>query len=378
MTVEVDRDALLSAVRHVGDVVESRHTLPILRNLLVEATGGRLIVTGTNLDIEATAHLEATGDLAVTVDADKLLAAVQSLAPGSMTIAPIEGRPGVMLKRAKGQRTLATLPTQDFPKRQPLQNALRFSMAGASLLRLLDTTHPAMSTEEVRYYLSGVLLAEVDGQIHAVATDTHRLIKAECAAPDGAQGLPRIIVPSKTVTTLRRLLAKFEGDVTVEVEGMSALQVQIGNARILSKLVEGTFPDYARFIPAEGMHKFRVRRDALIDPVEAVAAVINAEGDKIKLRGVTIDLKQGDEHEVRARDNSGSAAREPFDVEYDGEPIMFGMNRNYVSGVVGVFAEDAMLSVSLNHPEAPVLFFSDKDPDLLAMIMPMHAQGAVS
>ncbi|RIA37498.1 DNA polymerase III beta subunit [Hephaestia caeni] len=372
VSVEVDRDALLAALRAVGDVVEARNTIPVLANLLLAVEDGVMTVTGTDLDVEVSATLPATGAIRTTAPKDKVLAAVASFRPGALTIAPVDGRSALTIRQGRGVRTITTLPADDFPKRTAPETALRFTMPAKGLLRLFETTRIAMSNEETRYYLVGVLLHIADRKLRAAATDGLRLIRAECAAPKGASKMADIIVPAKTVTHLCKLLAKVEADVAIAVaEGL--LTIDLPGIAVWSKLVDGAFPDYTRVIPAEGKNRLSVVRDALVDAAAAVTAVVNAEGDRIKHRGIAFDLAPGEEHELSARDQAGSSASEPFAATYVGEPIRFGMNSQLLTQVCGVFAEGAVLSAAIDGPGAAVRIVSDKDPDVLAVIMPMRA-----
>lgn len=372
MKLEIERDALLAALRQVVDVVQSRNTIPVLGNLLLVAEGGELRITGTDLDLQATARVIAAGELRTTVDKDKLLAAVTSLKPGLLTFDKTGNDP-LVIKQGRGQRKLTTLPAEDFPCRAQPENPAIFKLPAASLSRLFEATFCAMSKEEVRYYLGGVFLHIVDGKLRAAATDGHRMIRAEMAAPEGTEALRDTIVPDKTVNHMRRILAKADGEVTVRVSDR-AIQFEVGGAEIASKVIDGTFPDYERVVPGEQGNKLELARDALLDPVQAVAAVLSAEGDKIKVRSVAFNLKEGDDGcEVTGQDSGGTFAQEPLDVTYSGEPIRFGLNHGYAVSVGNIFSESAMLRLWIADPKAPIRVTSDKDPDLLAVIMPMRA-----
>ncbi|MDP1026376.1 DNA polymerase III subunit beta [Sphingomonas sp. KR1UV-12] len=371
MTVEVDRDALVAGVRSVIDVVAGRCTIPILANLLLDVSGGQFTITGADLDMQAASTIEASGELSTTVDAQKLLAAASSFKPGKLTLTPNTGKSGLVLRQGRGQRTLQTLPAADFPKREPLTNAKAFSIPAASLSRILDTTHFAQSRDETRYYLIGSFLHVAADKLKAAATDGHRLISVEVPLPEGAAGMPDTIVPASATSHLRKLLAKFEGSVAVEVTA-KAMTFTVGATRIITNVVDGTFPDYSRVIPPQGAHSLTTVRDALVEPVAAVTAVINAEGDKFKVRSVAFDLGGADGHLVRSRDQMGTTASEPLDGDLDGAPIEFGVNAAYFRSVVGAFAEKARVTINTSGPASPLRFTSDKDPDLIGVVMPMR------
>lgn len=370
MTIEIERDAFLAALRQVVDVVEARTTIPVLANLMLVAEAGRLSITGTNLDMEATVTVQAAGELDTTVPKDKLLAAVQSLKPGRLTLAMAEGRPAVTLKQGRAVRTLSVLSTRDFPKRKELEGGTTFRLPAKALTRLLDSCSVAQSTEETRYYLMGVFLHLAEGQLRAAATDGHRFIRAETAAPDDLASMPDVIIPTKAVALLRKQLSKSDAEVTVTfTEG--AFRVQHGAAQLIGKLVEGTFPDYTRVIPSPGRYTLAVDRDGLLEAVNGVAAVISAEGDKIKVRAIALETANGS-CTVSAQDTSGASASDELAGTFGGGDLRFGLNSTYAISVAGVFAEGASLDISLDSSSAALRITSDKDPDLLGVIMPMR------
>lgn len=373
MSVAVERDALAAVLRRVADVVESRTTIAITGNLLLVARNGELTVTGTDLDIQASAIVEAAGEIETTIDARKLVAAVTSLKPGTVTIAAVEGRAGaVTIKSGRGVRTLPTLPATDFPLRKDPEAATRFAMPAASLARLLDTTHVAMSSEETRYYLCGVYLHLTDGRMCAAATDGHKLVRSFVSAPEGSEGAAQIIVPTKTIGILRKLLVKAQGDAQVAITE-NVIEVQLAGTRIVSKTIDGTFPDYRRVIPDEASDVFRmvVTRDALIEAGGAVAAVVDGEGDS-KYRVLRFDLEAGKPVAVSARDQAGAQAHEEMEAAFTGEPTALGLNQRYVAAVASVFADGAAMTLCWAGPTAPVRITTDKDPDMVAVIMPMR------
>ena len=372
MTVEVERDALLAALRQVAGVVASRNTIAVLGNLLLIAEGGSLTVTGTDLDQTACARVDAAGSIKTTVDKEKLLAAVASFKAGRLTIDSVEGRAAVTIKQGRGVRTLPTLSPNDFPQLREPEGAVTFEVAGGVLSRLLEATHVAQCTDETRYYLQGVFMHVVDGKLRAAAADGFRMVRAEAEAPEGAVRMPGIIVPTKAVGHLRTLLSKVESAVTVVVTETIAV-FRIGDPRLATKLVEGTFPDYERTIPAKGGTILSVKRDQLIDAPAAVVSVVNAEGDKFKVRGVAIDLTQPDGPEVAARDQAGNAATEPLELVVTGDAIRFGVNQKFLAQAAGIFAAAATITLSIADPAAPMRLESDKDADLIAVIMPMRA-----
>lgn len=373
MTVEIERDALLGALQQVNGVIEARCTIPVLSNVLFVAQDGVVTLTGTDLDIEASATAPAIGEMKTTLPSDKILAAAKSFKPGKLTIAPVAGRSAVTIKQGRGVRTISTLPADDYPKMPALQGAAKFTMPSDALGRLFGACRVAQSTDETRYYLNGVFMHVIDDKLRAAASDGHRVIRAEVDLPSDAAGMGDIIVPTKAVTQILSLLGKVSGDIEIVVNE-KAIQLRLGVCTIISKLVEGTFPDYSRVIPAEGgAHVLTIIREQFIAPIAAVAAIVNAEGDKTKVRAVAFDFGSGDDaHEVSAKDATGTSATEPLEASFVGEPLRFGLNSQYGRDVAGIFAEGASLTISLDGPASPLRIVSDKDPDLIGVCMPMR------
>lgn len=373
MTIELERDALVTVLRQVIDVVEARTTIPILSNVLLAASAAQLTVTGTDLDIEVSASCPCAGEMSTTVDARKLLAAVTSLSGGRVTIAPAAGRTrAVTIKAGRGVRTLSALPVDDFPLRGAPTAATTYPLKAAALLRILDTCGIAQCTDEVRYYLVGVYLHRVGQHLVGAATDGHRLVRTEVPAPPESEGSPQVIVPTKGVTILRKLLAKASSaEVSVSVSER-AIEITAGTVRVCSKTVDGSFPDYSRVIPDSDGEAMTIStsRDVLMSAVGGVAAVIDADADK-KTRAVKMDFRPGALASVNASDQNGSAASEEFEADVAPAPVIVGMNARYVTSTLAVFSEGAALMMRVTDPKAAVRFWSDKDPDLTVIIMPM-------
>lgn len=371
MTMEIDRDALLGALREVATVVPGRTTIPVLANVLMECVDGKLSITATDLDLQATTTVEAAGELSITLPADKVQAAVQSLRPGRITLEPVANRLGSMrFKQGRNQRTLAGLPAKDFPQRGALEAAKSFSMPAAALARLLETTQAAQSTEETRFYLCGVLLHVSEGHLFAAATDGHRLIRCQADTPDGSVGMPDSIVGSKVVSLLRRLLSKFEGAVRLAFTERAAT-FALGQTVINAALIDGTFPDYRRVIPQPSTTKLIVSRNELSGAAGGVISVVSGEG-KDKVRRIKVDIGGDGECELSTKDDTGADASELVSGAVTGRAQAFGVNGKYFAGALGIFSDAAQVSIAFDDPAAPILITAETDPDLLAVVMPMR------
>ena len=248
MKITVERSELLKSLGHVHRVVERRNTIPILANVLIKADDGRLSLKATDLDLEVTDSIaaEVAPGGATTVPAHMFYDIVRKLPDGSQIVIEGSGERAVLSIRAGRSRfTLQTLPESDFPDLAAGEMSHSFKLAAGDLKRLIDKTQFAISTEETRYYLNGIYLHTIgtDGSttLRAVATDGHRLAQCELPLPEGAAGMPGIIMPRKTVGEVQRLIESGEGDVEIELS-TSKIRFTIGNVVLTSKLIDGTFP----------------------------------------------------------------------------------------------------------------------------------------
>ena len=255
MKVTIERSVLLKALGHVHRIVERRNTIPILANVLIEASDGKVALKSTDLDLEATEQVPAdvAQPGATTVPAHVIYDIVRKLPEGAQASLEIAGETGQLLLRSGRSRFyLQALPASDFPDITSGEFSHRFSLPAVELKRLIDNTQFAISTEETRYYLNGIFLhsVEVAGapMLRAVATDGHRLARVEIAAPKGASGMPGVIAPRKAVGEVLKLLEDLTQDVLVEISTAKA-RFHFGDVVLTTKLIDGTFPDYARVIP---------------------------------------------------------------------------------------------------------------------------------
>jgi DNA polymerase III subunit beta len=368
-SLNIERDTLLAAIRAVGQVVETRNTIPIVSNLLLEASDGTLRIRGTDLDMLAEIEIDATvfGPFATTADAGRLQSAVETMRPGLIAASLDHGV--LLLTQRRANRRLPTLPADQFPVIQLGNVEASFEIGAQVLLGLLDATQGSISTEELRYYLNGVFLHAPAGErLVAASTDGHRLSRAIADLPEGAASMPDIILARKGVNLIRRLLGDAEeGDhVPVQVTA-TKLEVRHGRFRLVAKLIDGTFPDYTRVIPYAKDRRLEVHSAEWARAMKAAAAVMNQ-----RTRGVRLDL---DAAEVKAIGSSpeGGQAVEPLDASYEGPALTIGVNAAYAAGISDMFGEAATLRLDFSDAAGPILITSPDRPALTAVLMPMHA-----
>ncbi|MGH6725663.1 MAG: DNA polymerase III subunit beta [Pseudolabrys sp.] len=371
MKVTVERAELLKSLGHVHRVVERRNTIPILANVLIKADKGKLSLKATDLDLEVTDSIaaEVSPSGATTVPAHMFYEIVRKLPEGAQIV--IEGsddRAVLSIRAGRSRFTLQTLPESDFPDLAAGEMTHKFTLAAGDLKRLIDKTQFAISTEETRYYLNGIYLHTAgtakSAMLRAVATDGHRLAQVELPLPQGAAGMPGIIVPRKTVGEVQRLIETGEGEVTIEVSA-GKIRFSIGEVVLTSKLIDGTFPDYGRVIPANNDKSLIVDKKDFEAAVDRVSTVSSERG-----RAVKLSITGGRLVLSVTNPDSGSATEE-IEVEYESDPLDIGFNSRYLLDIAAQI-EGEVAVLKLADPGSPTLI-QDKDAKgALYVLMPMR------
>jgi len=371
MKISIERAVLLKAVAQAQSVVERRNTIPILANVLIEAEGGDVSFRATDLDIEVVdkvpAMVERAG--ATTVNAVMLHEIVRKLPDGAtVALAADEAAGRLSIEAGRSSFSLATLPKEDFPVMASSEYAANFSAAAPVLRRLFDKSKFAISTEETRYYLNGVYMhvSEAEGGrvLRCVATDGHRLARIDADLPPGAEEMPGVIVPRKTVGELRKLLDDDEAQIAVSV---SETKVRFATPEIIltSKVIDGTFPDYTRVIPTGNTKKMEVDASEFAKAVDRVATVSSERSRAVKL--------QLDEDRLVLSVNApdAGAAEEELAVAYGDDRLEIGFNAKYLLEIASqVDRENAVFM--FNSAGEPALMREGNDTSAIYVVMPMR------
>lgn len=371
MKISIERGTLLKAVGQAQSVVERRNTIPILANVLIEAEGETVSFRATDLDIEvvdkAPAQVERAG--ATTVNAVMLHEIVRKLPDGALVSLTDDGASG-RLEVAAGRShfTLATLPKEDFPVMASSEYHSNFSAPAPVLRRLFDKSKFAISTEETRYYLNGVYMhvADTDGTraLRCVATDGHRLARIDAELPAGAEDMPGVIVPRKTVGELRKLLDDDDMKIAVSVSE-TKVRFATPDITLTSKVIDGTFPDYSRVIPTGNTRKLEVDAQEFAQAVDRVATVSSERSRAVKL--------QLDEDRLILSVNApdSGAAEEELAVAYGDEKLEIGFNAKYLLEIASqVDRENAVFL--FNSAGDPTLMREGNDTSAVYVVMPMR------
>jgi DNA polymerase III subunit beta len=370
MKAVIERATLLKCLGHVQSVVERRNTIPILSNVLIEASADnsiRMMATDLDLQINETVEAEVETAGAVTVAAHTLFDIARKLPEGSqVSLTASDGKMQVVAARSRFN--LSTLPRDDFPVIAEGDLPTRFELPAATLRQIIDKTRFAISTEETRYYLNGIFFHVADDNgtpvMKAAATDGHRLARVTVARPEGAETMPDIIVPRKCVAELRKLLDEVEGSVEVSLSA-SKIRFGLGAAVLTSKLIDGTFPDYSRVIPTGNDKLLKIDPQSLMQGVDRVATIASE-----KTRAVKMAVEK-DKITLSVTSPENGTATEEVPGDYSSDPIEIGFNARYLMEILQQVEGDTV-EVHLADAAAPTLLRENDKASALYVLMPMR------
>jgi len=373
MKFKADRATLLKALAHVQSVVEKRNTIPILANVLIAVRDGKLSLTATDMEIAVIEDVAAstTRNGACTAPAATLYEIVRKLPEGAEVELDHPGGDAQLTLRAGRYSThLVVLPTDDFPSMTAGALPHRFTLSAQQLRGLIDRTRFAISTEETRYYLNGIYLHVADSEgtrvLRAVATDGHRLARVEEPLPDGAGGMPGVIIPRKTINELRKLLDEVSGGVELALSD-TRIQFHVDSILLTSKLIDGTFPEYERVIPRGNDKVLRVGKKDFADAVGRVAAISAERSRPVKL------TLQRDLLTLSAASPEQGTASEELDgerVKYESSPLEIGFQARYLNDITDQIEGDVEFCFA--DGSAPTVVRDATDSSALYVLMPMR------
>jgi DNA polymerase-3 subunit beta len=366
MKATIERATLLKSLGHVQSVVERRNTIPILSNVLIEARDDnsmRLMATDLDLQVDESVPATVAQPGATTVPAHTLFDIVRKLPEGSQVeLNAADGK--MQLSAGRARFNLSTLPRDDFPVISEGDLPTSFELPAATLRQIIDKTRFAISSEETRYYLMGIFLHVADDQLKAAATDGHRLARVVLPKPDGADGMPDVIVPRKCVAELRKLLEEVEGTVEVSLSP-TKIRFGLGSAVLTSKLIDGTFPDYNRVIPTANDKLLKLDPKTFSAGVDRVSTIASE-----KTRAVKMSVDR-DKVTLSVTSPESGTATEELPADYGSDTIEIGFNAKYLLDILGEIDGDTV-EVHLADASAPTLLRENDKSNALYVLMPMR------
>ena len=365
LLIQSERNALLTSLSAVVGVVERRHTLPILSNLLLEKKAGKLTLLATDLELQVSTQLDAQAgeDFAITIAARKLFDIVRAL-PDSAKVKLDTKDSQVVVSACKSRFTLQTLPAADFPRVETgagLGEAI--SLPQKTLKRLLQLVQFAMASQDIRYYLNGMLLVLEGKQLRVVATDGHRLSYAETQLETEAEAR-EVIIPRKTVVELSKLLNDVEDPVELRI-GANQVTITLSGTELVTKVVDGKFPDYHRVIPASQPRHLKANRQRVIQALQRAAILSNE-----KFRGVRLVMSENTLGIV-CNNNEQEEAADEIEVSYNGDPLDVGFNVTYLLDGLGALNSEE-ITLSLGDANSSMLLTSEGEAGFKYVVMPMR------
>ena len=365
MKIVTTRDNLLKPLQQVGGVVERRQTLPILSNVLINASAGKIDITATDLEVEmkTSAAVDCDGEEDFTLPARKLLDICKAL-PEEAGIELSLDKERAVIRSGRSRFTLGVLPANDYPAIEPSASSHQFTITQSLLKRLIEKTQFAMALQDVRYYLNGLLLEIGDGMIRAVATDGHRLALSEAECNLEASTGIQVILPRKAVLELVRLLSDNDEAINIEVSS-NHIRFSMHDTSFTSKLIDGKFPDYQRVIPSNTDKVILADREAFKHALTRTSILSNE-----KYRGIRFQFTSG-LVTLLAHNPEQEEAEDELEIDYQGDELTIGFNVGYLIEVLNVI-ETEQVEIALSDSNSSCLIKDTDTDNNRYVIMPMR------
>jgi len=365
MRFSIQREVLLKPLSQTIGVVERRQTLPVLANLLIQAESNRLVVTGTDLEVELISsidlEIEQTGD--VTIPARKLVDICKALPDGTMIDVALDGDK-VSIKGGRSRFTLTSLPATEFPSLEDVDLDESVSVPTADLKTIIDRTAFAMANQDVRYYLNGLLVELREGMIRAVATDGHRLAISDVDVDVSPSGVRQLIVPRKGIFELRKMLDEDISEVSLRM-GRSHIRVESGNTVFTSKLIDGRFPDYESVVPLGADLHLTGDRLILAEALQRAGILSNE-----KYRGVKLEIAPG-KLRIIAHNPEQEEAIDEVAVDTEIVQLSVGFNVNYLLDALNAIESETVM-IKLKDANSSCLVVTPDSERSRHVVMPLR------
>jgi len=370
MKISVEKNNIFKSLSHVQSIVEKKNTIPILSNILIEAKENSLILSATDMDISITETLNCniieTGS--VTVPAQTLYDIIRKLPNGNEVEFIANDGKIFSIRSGKSKFSLGCLPKEDFPIIEIDNLKSELSIDSKMLLKLIEKTRFAISNEETRYFLNGIYFhkrnSESNECLCMVATDGHRLAKIDFITNESIPEIPGVIIPKKTINELCKLLADYTGTVKINLDPNKIIFF-VDKSVLISKLIDGNFPDYQKVIPNNNNNILSVKRNDFCLAVDRVSTITDERSPAIKFKLLRNIMN------MTSADSESGLATEDIVTEYSGAELEVGFNSKYILEMINSLEDDNVI-LSFNDASSPVIATEQSNPDLIYVLMPMR------
>ncbi len=370
MKFKISRSNFFKTLSHLQGIVDKKNSLPILSNILIEAKDNQLILSSTDMDISIIEKItcDVMEDGATTLNSQMLYDIVRKIDDNN-DIELISNNGKLLTLRSNGSRfSLACLPKEDYPIIEKDNEGVKISLNSKILFKLIDKTKFAISNEETRYFLNGLYFNVTNDNdrniVTLVGTDGHRLAKFSHQIDDEINQVSGVIIPKKTIYELSKLLSEINIDVNISISSNKIVFI-IGDIVFISKLIDGSFPDYNRVIPKDNTNTLKINRDKLLSAVDRVSTIANEKSPVIKFKFLKNILN------LNTINNESSTASEDLIINYEGDEIEIGFNSKYIMDIVNNL-EDSEISINLKDNTSPVIAKENSNTNLIYVLMPMR------
>ena len=370
MKVSVEKNNIFKSLSHVQSIVEKKNTIPVLSNILIEAKDNSLVLSATDMDISIreTLNCNVIEEGSITVSAHILYDIIRKLPDGNEVEFIANNGKMFSIRSGKSKFSLSCLPKEDFPLIEIGNLKLELSIESHTLLKLIEKTRFAISNEETRYFLNGIYFHKrnLDNKecLSMVATDGHRLAKIDFDLKEKLPEIPGVIIPKKTINELCKLLSDFSGIIKINLDPNKIIFF-VDKSVLISKLIDGSFPDYEKVIPSNNTNILSVNRNDLCMAVDRVSTIISERSPAIKF-----SLLKNVMNMTSVESESGLAT-EDIETEYSGNQIEIGFNSKYILEMINNL-EDDRITLNFNDASSPVIATEQSSPDLVYVLMPMR------
>ena len=370
MKFKIRRNILFKTLSHIQGIVDKKNSLPILSNILIEAHNNSLILSSTDMDISIIEKTDCniSEDGSTTINSQILYDIVRKIDENSeIEIISNDGK--LLTLRADGSRfSLACLPKEDYPIIDKNNHGTNIKLNSRIFYKLIDKTKFAISNEETRYFLNGLYFnitnEDNNNIVTLVGTDGHRLAKFSHTIEEDTDEIPGVIIPKKTIYELSKLLSEIDGEVEISISTNKIVFI-IGNIIFISKLIDGSFPDYKRVIPKDNSNILKINREILLSAVDRVSTIANEKSPVIKFKLLKNILN------LNTINNESSTASEDLKIIYAGDEIEIGFNSKYIMDIVNNL-EDEEISINLKDNTSPIIALENSNDNLVYVLMPMR------